>query len=363
MSERPEDIIARRLRNQRLTTTELRTPEAIVAAFGAVQAQEYAIAKWGVAQRSKKLTDQDVERAFTDGRILRTHVMRPTWHFVSPADIHWMLALTAPRVNALMATYDRRLELDARVYARSHDAIARALEGGVFLTRAEIAAVLGRARIRASGQRLAHIVMRAEMDRVVTSGPRRGKHFTYALLAERAPTPQRLSRDESLAELARRYFSTHGPATVKDFAWWSGLTMGDARLAIELVKPGLLRESQGALVYWSVPSRRALPPPSPTAYLLPIYDEYLIAYKDRDLVTAALRERKRPLVTQDAFAFHLVLDGVLAGDWRRAIDTSGVRVAVRPYSRLTREDVRGIHAAAARLGAFAGQPVEVTIAS
>ncbi|HYU15343.1 MAG TPA: crosslink repair DNA glycosylase YcaQ family protein, partial [Candidatus Acidoferrum sp.] len=176
------DIVRRRLENEHLVGAPLARPEDVVRWLGAVQAQDYAGAKWGVAQRAAACGDADVEEAFQSGRILRTHVLRPTWHFVMPADVRWMLQLTAPRIKAAMGHYDRKLDLTPAVYARSNAAIAVALQGGVHLTRQELARVLDAAGIAARGQRLGHLMVRAELDAVVCSGPRRGKQFTYALL-------------------------------------------------------------------------------------------------------------------------------------------------------------------------------------
>ena len=354
------ELVARRLHNQRLAAGKFRTPAEVVAWFGGVQAQEYAVAKWALALRCAGAGDADVEQAFAAGRILRTHVMRPTWHFVAPADIRWMLALTAPRIGAAMASYNRTLDLTPRLFAKSHRIIARALEGGRFLTRAELAVQLGRRGIEASGQRLAHLVMQAELDRVICSGPRRGSQFTYALLDERAPRARELARDASLAELARRYFSSHGPATVRDFGWWSGLTMNEARLGVELCRPTLVQENIGGLTCFSAGSAATPPMPRQATYLLPIYDEYLIAYKDRGFVNGSYA----PAGTVAAAAgspHHLVVGGRLAGSWGRTAGAAGVRVVVTPFRPLSATENRKVRTAAARYGAFLGVAVETDL--
>jgi hypothetical protein len=225
-----------RVYNQRLEGPKFQRPGDVVAWFGAVQAQEYALAKWALGLRMEYATDDIIEQAFTDGAILRTHVMRPTWHFVTPADIRWILELTAPRVHAANGTMYRRLELEDALFGRSDEIIARAVEGGRHLTRAELGAALSVAGIdTTNGMRLGYIVHHAELEGVVCSGPRRGRQHTYALIAERAPQARRLARDEALAELTRRYFTSHGPATVKDFAWWSGLTIADVKAGLAML--------------------------------------------------------------------------------------------------------------------------------
>lgn len=352
-------VIARRLHNQRLTSTTFDHPVQVVAWHGAVQAQEYAVARWALGLRCRGAADAAVERAFDEGRILRTHVMRPTWHFVAPADIRWLQALTAPRVEAAMASYNRKLELTPKLFARSHEIVARALEGGRFLTRAELAAALARRRIIASGQRLGHLMMQAELDRVICSGPRRGKQFTYALLDERAPRARAMSREASLAELARRYFTSHGPATVRDFSWWSGLTMKDARLGIELCKQELVQETIGELTCWSSPGEPA-PDPGDATYLLPIYDEYLIAYKDRKLVTGP-HAADAGAAFAAGFPHHLIVGGRLAGSWARTAGRAGLALTIAPFRRLSAGEIRQVKKAGERFGVFNAAPTQTTV--
>ncbi len=297
----------------------------MVAWFGAVQAQEYPAARWALGLRARGLTDRQVAHAFDAGEILRTHAMRPTWHFVARADIRWLQMLTGPRVQTLNAYYARKNELDAKTVARSREVIERTLAGGHQRTRTELAAALGKAGIRAEGQRLAYLMMSAELDQVICSGPRRGKQFTYALLEERAPKASLLPRDEALRELTRRYFTSHGPATLRDYVWWSGLTMADARRGVEIAGRALVRETFGELTCWSGASTPAFTLRSlggggtrkrSSAHLLPIYDEYLIAYKDR---SAGDRSRIHQAVGRD----HRRLRALARRRWpvRRDVET------------------------------------------
>jgi hypothetical protein len=311
-----KNIIQQRLSNQHLAGNPLETAADVVARFGAVQAQDYAGAKWAVGQRVQGATDTTLDQAFNTGTILRTHIMRPTWHFVAPADIRWMLELTAPRVNVVNGTMYRQLELDDALFIRSNKAIAEALVEGQFLTRTELGVVLSRAGIAAEGMRLGYIIHRAELDAIVCSGPRRGKQFTYALLDERAPQAKSLPYDEALAELTKRYFTSHGPAVVADFAWWSGLTKTQARAGLEMAKSGLIRETVGGQTYWLAPDLPLVKEPSFTAHLLPNYDEYLLSYRDSSPVLdpshAHMIEPSNPI-----FGHFLVIDGRMVGTWRR----------------------------------------------
>jgi hypothetical protein len=352
------DVAIQRLRNQRLLGTPFAAPEDVVRWLGAVQAQDYAGAKWAVAQRTRAGTDAHIERACADGRILRTHVLRPTWHLVLPDDVRWMLALTAPRVRAAMAPYDRKLSLDGAVFRRSQAVLQKALAGGGALTRDELARTLGAAGIEASGQRLGHIMMRAELDALVTSGPRRGKQFTYALLDERAPAAPTLAREEALAALAGRYFASHGPALPQDFAWWSGLTVGDARLGLESASPRLMSTTVDGKTYWHAPgASRATRVSSGAVHLLPNYDELIVAYRDRAASLApgiAATFTARP----DLVANHLVLvGGRVVGVWRRLPGKGAMTVETTLAIRLDAPARTALRAAAARFEKFLGHPV------
>jgi len=342
-------LLETRLRHQGLTGPPRKTARAVVEWLGAVQAQDYAGAAWALARRSRGLTLADVDRALASGAIIRTHVLRPTWHFVTPADLRWMLALTGPRVTALMKGYDARLELDARTYTRARIAFERALEGGRNLTRTELAAALARTKIVATGQRLAHLVMHAELAGAICSGPRRGSQFTYALVDEHVPTQAPLAREESLAALATRYFRSHGPATVHDFAWWSGLTVGDSRAAVALARV------EGAVLTKPPTADRV----TGAHYLLPNYDEFLIAYRHRDAVLDPSRARNFGVFTSAEYPHQIVLNGRVAGSWRREVSARGAAVTLRTYSRPSKAETTALAAEASRLGRFFGVPCAV----
>lgn len=352
------DIVQQRLSNQHLAGNPLKQPEEVVAWLGAVQAQDYAGAKWAVGQRLRGADETSLDQAFNAGTILRTHVLRPTWHFVAPADIRWLLELTAPRVNGVNGTMYRQFALDEALFARSNKAIAEALVGGQFLTRAEIGEVLSRAGITAEGIRLAYIIMRAELDAIVCSGPRRGKQFTYALLEERAPQAKSLPYDEALAALTRRYFTGHGPASVDDFAWWSGLTKTQCRAGLELVGSTLIRETVGDQTYWLAPDLPLVKEPSPTAHLLPNFDEYLLSYRDThpflDPAHVHLIETRNPL-----FGHFLVVDGRILGTWRRDIQKNIVTITLRRFAALSENQEEALRIAAERFGQFLEMGVEL----
>jgi hypothetical protein len=257
-----------RLHNQCITRTGHRRPADVVAWLGAVQAQEFVPAKWALGLRlPDTATEAAIDRAFDAGRILRTHVMRPTWHFVAPADIRWMLELTAPRVHQVLSHYCRRLGLDNAIRTRAAAVFERALDGQA-LTRGELGTHLGRAGIAAKGVPLAMLTIHAELEGVICSGPRRGKELTYAQLAARAPRAARLPRDEALSTLTKRYFRSHGPATIRDFVWWSGLRTSDAKRGLEM------NRAQNVIVngttYWKIGGVPRQVLAEPTVNFLPI---------------------------------------------------------------------------------------------
>jgi hypothetical protein len=345
----PAPVLVRRQVNQRLARTTLETPHDVVSWLGAVQAQDYPGARWALALRAKGLTDRRVEHAFDNGEILRTHVLRPTWHFVAPADIRWMLALTGPRVMSRMAPYNHQLELDRATFAKSRKVLERTLRDRHYSTRAELGTALERAGIVASGQRLAHLVMDAELHGIICSGPRCGSQFTYALVEERAAPVPSLTREEALAELVRRYFTSHGPATIRDFVWWSGLTTADARAGLALLGSDVCDELIEGVRCWSLPahkpsSTRAL---APAAHLLPNYDEYLIAYRDRGFSVAS-----GGVTFDDFYAHFLTINGLLAGTWRRVVAKDAVTITVRTTKSLSRSDKALVERAAQRYARF-----------
>lgn len=366
-------------------------PDAAVAWFGAVQAQEYGPARWALGQRlAVAHDDAAVAAAFDEGRLLRTHVLRPTWHFVTPADLRWMLALTGPRIARAMAPYDRRLEIDEALIVRACAGFERALAVAPHCTRAELADALAGAGIVASGQRLAHLVMHAELQAVVCSGPRRGRQFTYALVDRRVPRAARRDDDEALATLVQRYFQSHGPATSRDFAWWSGLRISDATRMLAHLRASS-QEVDGVRYWWidggtsqrePVASPRDRPQHAghaehaghagdtlvgpvrragrPVAHLLPIYDEYVVAYRDRTLVPHPSAAPAAPDGRSVVFQHALVIDGEIVGTWRTGAAPAS-SVDVHPLRRLSRDERTALEGAVARYAQFLGVPGKLRV--
>ena len=353
------ELLNYRLVNQQISETVFHTPQEVVSWMTAIQAQEYAMTKWGIALRLKGVTDQDVEKAFDDGLILRTHVMRPTWHFVTPADIRWLIGLTAPRVEAAMAFYNRELGLDRKLFNKCNDQIISALEGGNQLTREALNAELARLDIVLNGRQMGHIMMQAELDCIVCSGGRQGKQFTYALFDERIPTTSAMQREEALAMLARRYFRSRGPATVRDFSVWSGLTLTDAKKgAAALSSSDFFKESFADQEY-------ILPYQSPAvffnctatslskSFLMPDYDEYGMGYIDRSAIFNPTTSSVSFSRDNPVFNRMIIIDGIIEGTWKRTIKGKSVLVETFPFTALNKKKSTAVAKAVNRFTKFA----------
>jgi len=352
---KPADLLrCLRLHHQWLARPEIRRPEEIVAHFGAVQSQDFGMAKWALALRGMDLTDVHVAAAFDAGAFLRTHVMRSTWHFVAPADIRWMLQVTAPRGRLLLSRTDRLHGVDATIVRRSRAVIERALRGGVHLTRDELQAELARKNIKLAGPGLAQVMIYAELDALVCSGPRRGKQSTYALLEERVPAAPALDRDAALAELVRRYFQSHGPATDRDFSWWSGLTLTETRSGIASLGGALTSITWEGSVYYFYAGTE--PTAVRNAWLLPNYDEFAVAYADRSLLIGpgfpkTLNPRANPIFTN-----LILVNGLIAGSWRRTLTAKEAKLTLSPFAPLLATARRMVARASNRFRQFAGRP-------
>lgn len=314
-----------RLQNQQIAHPTLTTIGGIAAWMGATQAQDYTHAKWAFGLRIPGITDADVEAAIDRAEIIRTHLLRPTWHFVAAEDVRWMLALSAPQISTLVGSMNRSLDLNEHLFKKSNTIIAKALEGGRQLTREELMAEIERAGIDTSGLRSAHIMFQAELDAVVCNGSRRGKQLTYALLDERVPKSKTFDRADAIAELARRYFRSHAPATLHDFHWWSGLKMSDARAGLEAVQVELVPETIGKWTYWMPNDFREQKIECDALHLLPAFDEYLVSYKDR---AASLDpSRKVQTITGNGIFKPVVVQNAwVHGIWQRTFQKNGVKV-------------------------------------
>lgn len=347
-------IARMRLHNQLLTQQPYEKPHEVVRWLGAAQAQEYAGAKWAIGLRLPKANEDVIEQALNKGSILRTHVLRPTWHFVTAADIRWMLKLTAPRVHAFSAYWYRRLELNDAIFHRSEQVIIKALESGNHLTREELATPLQEAGINTSELRLTHLLFHAELEGIICNGIRRGKQWTYALLDERVFASKPYTHSEALAELTMRYFASRGPATVKDFAWWSGLTVADAKLGIELIKSQLDQEEMNGQNYWFRETQMTPISNTPSIQILPAYDEYIVAYTDRSAVYDENTPNNTASQGNILFNYIIVLNGKVVGTWKRTIKKQKAIISLNLFNQLCTDEAQALNIQLHKYAGFLG---------
>lgn len=346
------------MRNLRLSGTPTKNAEEVVRWLGAVQSQEFGPAKWSIAERTRGLRDDAIDAMYDDGTILRTHVLRPTWHLVLPEDIGWMLDLTGPRVLQTMGSYDRKLGIDVAETKRCNRLIAKALTREGRMTRQELRAVLEKAGMEAHGQRLNHLVMNAELHGVICSGGLRGKQHTYALLEERAPNAKRLSRDEALAELTLRYFTSHGPATAKDFRWWASLPLSDIKRGLEMVGSELETEAIGGVPYWFAPMAVRRRPKAPRVHLLQPYDELIVGYTESRHWLDISGEARQ--MFREIFTGAVAVDGQVAGFYKRSLSNESAHIQATLFRTLNAAETKELKSTARRLADFLQLPVELT---
>jgi len=354
------EIATLRLRNQQIEGSKFQSVKELVGWMGGMQAQDFAMAKWAVGIRLPHSTEKTVEEAYNQGKIIRTHLMRPTWHFVSANDIYWMLELTAPQIRKIMKTNDRRFELNDAVYAICNRMLEQVLSDGQSLMREELVMEFDKIHIRTDENRLSHIMVRAELDGVVCSGPMKGNKLTYSLLSDRVPSKKHYSHEEALATMASRYFTSHCPASLRDFVWWSGLSITNARKGLEAIKPGLISESIGKETYWMTNSFTDTAPAKPSVHLLPSYDEFLIAYADRAAALEAVHNKKI-ISNNGIFRPIIVVNGQVVGLWKRITKKDTIFIEVTHFNPFNTETVHSIEQEASRYGTFLNKKTELLI--
>lgn len=355
------DIRHQRLINQQVTHHFSTQPHEVVARMGAVQAQDYLAALWAVGLRARSANEQQIEQALADKTIVRTWPMRGTLHFVAAADVRWMLELLTPRVVAARQRRLQQLGLDDQVISRSADVITKALQGGKQLARTELYHLLQQNNIPTDGQRGIHILGSLAHDQLLCFGAREGKQPTFTLLDEWVPHAQVMQRDEALATLAQRYFTGHGPATLYDFMWWSGLTAHDARVGLETATPQLGHEARGNVDYYfadELPAHQD----APTAYLLPAFDEYLVGYKDRSAVIDPAHMIHVNPGSNGVFSPIVVINGRVAGVWKRAFKKDTVTLTIRSFRSFADAEIEAVKTAAEQYARFVGYSPVIAMA-
>jgi hypothetical protein len=323
-----------------------------------MQAQHYLGGLWGIGLRLPDATEAVIEQALSDRTIVRTWPMRGTLHFVAAADVRWMLELLTPRIIAASADRARDLELDSAIFARCEKLITGALEGGRQLAREAMLNMLERNGICTAEQRGNHILRRLAQEGCIIFAARSGKSQTFALLEEWVPPAKKLGREAALAELARRYFTGHGPATLLDYVWWSGLKVSEAREGLLAAIPQLREEKVGEAVYWMAKDVRTPPEEAARAFLLPPFDEYLLGYRDRRAVLEARHAERIVPGGNGMFLPTMVVDGQVVGTWKRAVRKESVRITLEAFGRLRKGERDLIAAPTNRYSQFLGLAVD-----
>ncbi|WP_163543867.1 winged helix DNA-binding domain-containing protein [Occultella kanbiaonis] len=358
-----EWVLRRRMAAQRLTSSGLPEPEDAVRLLTCMQSQETPNAMWSVGMRTRGGTDDRVRAAFDEGRFLRTHILRPTWHFVAPQDLRWILALTSPKVLSSMRGHFAGLGLDEDVAARGADVFRKVLAGRTALTRREIAPHLEAAGLPHKGQPLGDLHLMNELHGVIVSGPMKGAQHTYVLVDEILPPEPTLDRDEAVARLVHRFFAGHGPASIKDLTRWAALTQADVRRGLELVGDRLERVEVDGTALWldpAVPARTA--PGAPRAHLLPTYDEATLTYPALGFPVAQGHPRgpdADPWI--DPYASTVLVDGLNAGTWKRAPGRGVARIELKLATSVTPDQTAAVETAADRLAAYLGAAREAFV--
>ena len=350
------DIAGRRLFNQRIVQSTFERPSQVVSWFGAMQAQDWAGVKWAIALRCHAATETTIEQAIVNKTIIRTWLLRGTLQVVAAADIRWMLALLAPRLLAQSARRRKQLELQDVILARSFEVITSVLQDHKRLTRANLLLALEQAGISIQGQRGYHILRHAGLEGLICFGPMQDKDQTFVLLDDWVPHSKGLEHEEAVTELARGYFSSHGPATLQDFVWWSGLPKAQARAGLDMIQSQLYRVNLDGETYWLPLSDTTPDDMASTAYLLPAYDEYYLGYKIRDAVLGAGYD-KNAVSSGGVFRPVVVIDGQIVGTWKQALKKGSVVIDLKPLKAFTEIEYQALLTAANQYGNYLERPV------
>jgi len=350
------NVTALRLHHQLIAHHPFDKAEQVVAWMGGMQGQDFPGLKWSVGLRLAKATEADVERAIDERKIIRTWPMRGTLHVVAAEDVRWILALTSPGNLSGSARRRQNLELDDKTLLHCHQVLTRTLQGGKQKSRDDIYAALESAGISTAGQRGYHILWNAALHGLICFASTTDKEQNFALLEEWVAPAQARARDEALAILALRYFTSHGPATIKDFIWWSGLSAGEARSGLEANKAHLLQETVNKQTCW-MPPDICVQKQEASVFALPGFDEYLLGYQDRSAVLDAENAEKICPGGNGMFASTIVIDGKVAGTWKRTIKKSSISISAASFAKLSRAQRGAFKQAAERYAMFMGLPL------
>lgn len=352
-------IAQQRLQQQYIAQPDFEKPGDVVSWMGAMQAQDYLGALWAVGLRMKNASEADIEDALANRTIIRTWPMRGTLHFVAPADVRWMLKTFTPRVIARSAGIYRQAGLDKKIFTKSAKLLTAALEGGKQLTRKEVYEVLERGKVTATDMRGLHILGHLAQEGLICFGARNGKQPTFTLLEEWITPVKEKAADVAMAEFTFRYFTSHGPATVQDFAWWTGLSATEAKAAHESVKSSLISETVHDITYWMTSNSTSPKTKSTGVYLLPGFDEYLMGYTNRTPAIDTTRFKQIAGTGNGILTSTIVINSQVAGTWKRTIQKDTVTLETKPFESFNKTQKSAIMVAAKRYGKFLDMSVSM----
>ena len=309
------EISKYRLISQQIAETNFSSPLQLSEWMGAIQAQDLPMSLLAIALRTKNTTIKTIEKALNEGEIIRTHLMRPTWHIVSKNDIYWMLDLTAPALKRTIGRRYKEMDFNNELMQKANGLLEKNMQGKE-LTRQEIGKIFAENNIRTDENRLSHFLMNAEFDQLVCSGSLKGRLQTYVLLEEKVPEKKRFSREESILKLTETYFKSHSPATIADFAWWSFLPLKEIRWALNELKNIFQSEQIGEETYYFPSEISEIKLKKSAVHLLPAFDEFLVSYQSKHVAVPDENLRKAVSVN-GMFAPIIVQNGQIIGTWKK----------------------------------------------
>lgn len=325
------ELLNIRLHNQLLATHTQKTPQEVVSWMGAVQSQALDMAKWAIGARLKNKTVEDIDNALNTGKIIRTHTLRPTWHFVSAEDVYWMFDLSNPRLKPIYQSYCRMSNADEALIYRCIPFVEKALSENKHLTKKEINDVLLAHDIKADTRHLTMILSYAEMEGLICNGKVKGNKQTFTLLESWVPRKETIHKEEALARLAQRYFTSHGPATINDFVWWSGLSVIECKQALEMVKRNFVSEKLNDRTFWMRNDIQTSQTPF-SALLLAPFDEFVVSYKDRSELIEKTHYSK-VMTKNGIFSPTIMLDGKIIGSWKKTVQKNKPKIELSIFEK------------------------------
>lgn len=326
------ELLNIRLYNQLLLTHDIIKPHEIVSWMGAMQSQALDMAKWAIGTRLENRNVKDIDEALNTGEIIRTHILRPTWHFVSAEDIHWMFDLSNPRLKPIYRSYAKTFGADESLIYHVVPLLEKVLVGGKHLTKQEIGDALSEQDIKLDEGHLQLTISYAEMEGIIVNGRQKGNKQTFTLFEEWVPRKKTICKEEALECLVRRFFTSHGPATIHDFIWWSGLTATECRQAIEMIRADFICETINGRDFWMRNDTKSPSVDKDFALLLPPFDEFVVSYKNRSEIIEEAHYAK-VMTKNGLFSPTIMLNGEIIGSWKKVSQKGSSRIELSFFEK------------------------------